>query len=278
MNKSLSYALGVGAVVLTGVNSFAVGTKLDDFDSFAANYATTGSGGAGGGFLLGISSNATVNDGTNVPTSEPILGSDTDFLGLVRRATLTSSATGPGGPTGTSDLYNGQIVAGPTYLPSGALNYNNGNRFSTATLVYTFPATTVPSGVSFPGGADLSAYSQFDFDFIFPEPGLTLQVSVSSATGGEGPYTMSPISIPTGGVFTYNLPFASLSGPGGNVWDSVRSITFTLSNVGGNSNADVIIDAIGFSNPSVPEAKVVVPSIAFAAGVGLLAWRRRQSK
>lgn len=271
MNKSLRYALGVGAVVLTGVNSFAVGTKLDDFDSFsAAIHATTGASGAGGGFLLNLNTAGTLQDGSTVPSSEPILAADTDFVGLVRRATLTSSTLG----VGTSDLYNGQLPNNP----AGTLNYNNGSRFSTATLVYTFPPTTTPSGVAFPSGANLSAFSQFDFDFIFPESGLTLAITVNSASGGEGPYTMSPISVPTGGIFTYNLPFSSLSGPGGSVWDSVRSITFTLSNVGGNSNGDMILDAIGFSNPNVPEAEVVVPSVAFAAGVGLLAWRRRQSR
>lgn len=274
MNNSLRYALGVGAVILTSVNSFAVGTKLDDFDSFAANYATTGAGGLGGGFVLNINSAATATDGTTFLNSEPIQGVDTDFVGLVRRASLTSSSDG----VGTSDLYNGQVGAGPTYLPSGALNYNNGNRFSTATIVYTFPAGTTPSGIAFPSGVNLSSFSQFDFDFIFPESGLTMGIQVASATGGEGPYTMAPISVPTGGIFTYSIPFSSLSGPGGSVWDSVRSITFTLSNVGGNSNGDLKLDAIGFSNPSVPEAEVVVPSIAFAAGIGLIAWRRRQSK
>jgi len=271
MSNSLKYALGLSAVFLTGANSFAAFT-LDDFDSFAAaNYFTPGAGGAGGGFLLGLSGAGSVSDGTGIPSSEPITAGDTSFAGLVRRANLTSLAGG-----GTSDLYNGLLPS--TAL--GTLNYNNGSQFSTATLVYTFPSTTIPSGVSFPGGANLTSMgvTQFDFSLIFPEAGLTLAISVASATGGEGPYTLPATSIPNGPSQNWSIPFASLSGPGGSVWDSVRSITFTLSNVGGNPNGDIQIDSIGFSNPNVPEAGVTIPSVAFAAGLGFFAWRRRQSK
>lgn len=262
----------MGAVILTGVNSYAVGTKLDDFDSFASNYATTGALGAGGGLTLGINSATTVNDGTGIPSSEPIVAGDTDvsFVGLVRRATLTSVAG-----TGTSDLYNGTVTAGPTYNALGTLNYNNGSRTSTATLVYTFPSTPIPSGISFPTGVSLTAFSQFDFDFILPEPGLTLGIAVASATSGEGTLTGS-FGITSGVGYTGYFPFGSLAGNPA-VWDSVRSITFTLNN-SGNPNGDVVIDAIGFSNPNVPEASVTIPSVAFAAGMGFFAWRRRQSK
>jgi hypothetical protein len=274
MNTSHKFALGLGlGLVAFSVNAASSSANLDTFDSFAANYLTTGAGGANGGFILGIAgAGGSMGDGSASPaTHEPVV-TDSSFAGLTRRVLLTGTA----GTTGTSDVYNGTVGAGPTYTPTGSLAYLNGNKQSTLALSYTLASAS-----------DLSAYTQINLNFLNAEAAFNLVVDITSSVGAEGTLTRTLAITPSFVSYTLPITLASLTG-NPLVWDSVKTIKFTLNNGGSsffapnlfaaNNQADLNLDSIGFSNPNVPEAATTVPAVAFAMGVGFFAWKRRSAK
>lgn len=269
MNTSLKIALGCG---LLAFSASAASANLDTFDSFASNYATTGAGGANGGFVLGVSgAGPSVQDGTAIPSSHEPVVADSSFAGLTRRVQLNNISG-----AGTSDLYNGVVGAGPTFTPSGAVAYLNGNKQSSAIFTYTLSSAV-----------DLSAYTQIDLTFLNAETGFNLMVELVSSVGAEGILSRTMAITPSFSAYTLPITLGSLTG-NPLVWDSVKNIKFTLNNAGStffagnpfgpNDQADLNMDSIGFSNPNVPEATTTVPAVAFAMGVGFFAWKRRSAK
>lgn len=250
-----------GMVALATLSSSAVlgaGAVLDNFDTF-----TTANPALASGFYLQTSSAVTATDSNEVLLNP----SDTTFVSLQRKAELIHASG-----TATSTLTNGD---GPLASPTGPLGHmlwGNQGSVTSARLTYTFASAT-----------DLTSYSQFDFNWISSElgngTGGSVFVQVNSFTGGEGTLT-GTFSYGSGVNFTASVPFLSLTGGSGNqgVFDNAKSIRFTFTANGGNIDYDARLNSITFSNPNVPEASTTLPAVVVAAGLGLVAWRRRVSK
>ncbi len=181
-------------------------------------------------------------------------GTDTDFANLSRRATLTVAAG-----TATSSLNNNAIA--------GKLSWgNNPGNAGSALIRYDFPVGSYATGSDF---ASLG-YNQLEVDFSSAD--LVGQIDVTMVSH-FGAITTTVSQVVNNATATLVFPSSSFAG----IWNNVRRISFVMSSPN-TDGADYVIQEIRLVNNQVPEAKTVVPTIAFAAGIGFMAWRRRSSK
>lgn len=247
-----------GGTVAIGVacgSGMVLADNIDTFDTFTSTYATGASG-----FVLGLA-----GTGSAVDNTEGIFSTgDSDFTNLTRKVTLSSAVAG-----GQSDVYNGTAPS----TAQGYLKWGNVSKISSVELLYTFPIG------SYLSGKNLTSFSQFNLDWDVFELGASVAIQVTSAVGAEGSITTSPTAVPVMGAnFLQSIAYSSFTGGGASsaVWDSVRSIKFTLTTT--YNDLDIALDNISLSNPNVPEASTAIPAIGFAGLIGVVAWKRRQAK
>ncbi len=252
MNTKNYLRFGLAAFLASGGSlAFGASQNLDTFTN-------------GGGGLNFNTSNA-VNDYDAIGGNVAL----TDFGTLNRRAFQITGTPGFGN-------FNNTVNAGlATWTPAV-------DGTGSATVRYTFNSgvTTSDFGVS---GANYTAI-ELVLGAINGTGSIGIDVYPTTSAGATATRLTGTVPISFADSNTTKLfNVSSLVGAGAPlgtaaIWNSVKMIAFTLTSSTGESSYQ--INNLGFNvgDSQVPEAKTMVPVIAFVGAAGLMAWRRRAAK